>query len=133
MTTSAERVTWCYDLMDAAYDAHVLHAHCQALGHVPLVTPVPFRSEPKSVTTPKKYPRQLTWAEQDRMKERTMVERVFARLKDEFGVRHIYVRGAAKVRAHLMFAVLALTVDQVLRWAGMALPRTSLATAATCG
>jgi hypothetical protein len=44
-----------------------------------------------------------------------MVERVNARLKDEFGARHIRVRGAKKVMAHLMFGVLALTVDQLLK------------------
>jgi hypothetical protein len=58
---------------------------------------------------------QLSWAEQDRYKERTMSERVNARLKDEFGASHIRVRGAAKVMAHLMLGVLALTVDQWLR------------------
>ena len=44
-----------------------------------------------------------------------MVERVFSRLKDEFGANSIRVRGAKKVMAHLMFSVLALTVDQLLR------------------
>jgi hypothetical protein len=44
-----------------------------------------------------------------------MVERVNARLKDEFGGRTVRVRGAAKVMAHLMFGVLALTVDQILK------------------
>ena len=44
-----------------------------------------------------------------------MVERVNARLKDEFGARQIRVRGAAKVMTHLMFGVLALAVDQWLR------------------
>jgi len=44
-----------------------------------------------------------------------MVERVNARLKDEFGGSQIRVRGAAKVMAHLMFGVLALTVDQWMR------------------
>ncbi len=127
MAMSAQRVTWCYDLMDAGYDARVIHAQCRALGHVPIIKPVQFRSAPKSVTTPKKHPRQLSWAEQDRLKERTSSERVFARLKDEFGMRRIYVRGAAKVRAHLLFAVLALTVDQLLRWAATAVPSTSQA------
>jgi len=37
-------------------------------------------------------------------------------LKDEFGARHVRVRGATKVMAHLMFGVLALTADQLLRW-----------------
>jgi len=47
--------------------------------------------------------------------ERTMIERVNARLKDEFGGRQIRVRGASKIMAHLMFGVLALTVDQMLK------------------
>ena len=42
-------------------------------------------------------------------------EAVNARLKDEFGASHLRVRGAAKVMAHLMFGVLALTVDQWMR------------------
>jgi hypothetical protein len=44
-----------------------------------------------------------------------MIERVYSRLKDEFGGRYIRVRGASKVMAHLMFGVLALTADQILR------------------
>jgi len=48
-------------------------------------------------------------------KERTNVERVYARLKDEFGGRMIQVRGYAKVLAHLMFGILALTADQLMR------------------
>src|SRR5277367_4685907 len=46
---------------------------------------------------------------------RTMAERVNARLKDEFGARFVRVRGAIKVRCHLMFGVVALAVDQILR------------------
>ena len=43
--------------------------------------------------------------------ERTAGERVNGRLKDEFGGRHVRVRGAAKVMCHCMFGVLALTAD----------------------
>ena len=43
-----------------------------------------------------------------------MVERVNARLKDEFGARHLRVRGHQKVQAHLMFGVV-LCVDQITR------------------
>jgi len=46
---------------------------------------------------------------------RTMAERVNARLKDEFGARFVRVRGAIKVKCHLMFGVVALAVDQILR------------------
>lgn len=47
-----------------------------------------------------------------------MVERVYSRLKDEFGARSVRLRGASKIMAHLMFGVLALTVDQLLPLAG---------------
>jgi hypothetical protein len=60
---------------------------------------------------------QLTRAQEDRFLERAMVERVNGRLNGEFGGSLIRVRGAAKVMAHLMFGVLALTVDQWLRLA----------------
>jgi transposase len=59
----------------------------------------------------------LSWAEADRYKERTMIERVNGRLKDEFGARQIRVRGASKIMAHLMFGALALTVDQLMKLA----------------
>jgi hypothetical protein len=46
---------------------------------------------------------------------RTMVERVNGRLKDEFGGRFVHVRGAIKVKCHLMFGILVLAVDQIFR------------------
>ena len=69
----------------------------------------------KSAFLPGKPKRELSWAERDRYRERTMVERVYGRLKDEFGGRHVRVRRASKVMAHLMFGILALTADQLLR------------------
>ena len=68
---------------------------------------------------PKRYDRKrlpFTPAEEQRFAERTMVERVYSRLKDEFGARIIRLRG--KIMAHLMFGVLALTVDQLLKLTG---------------
>jgi hypothetical protein len=44
------------------------------------------------------------------------VERANARFKDEFGSRFIRVGGHAKVMAHLMFGILALIADQLLRF-----------------
>ena len=46
---------------------------------------------------------------------RTMAERVNARLKDEFGGRSLRVRGALKAKCHLMFGIIALAVDQIIR------------------
>ena len=50
-----------------------------------------------------------------RTRERSTVERVNGRLKDEFGGRHLRVRGPGKVWCHLMFGILALTVEQLMR------------------
>ena len=119
MTMTGQRVTYLYELMDSAYDAHHIHAHSRQLNHVPIIAVHGRRGTKKSSQLPKVFPDQptpqLTWAQQERYKIRTMSERVNARLKDEFGANHIRVRGPAKVMAHLMFGVLALTVDQWLR------------------
>jgi Transposase DDE domain/Transposase domain (DUF772) len=117
-TMTAQRVTSLYDLMDAAYDADEIHAHSRSLGHVPIINPAHRGRKTKNVLATGKPKRQLSEAEEQRFKERTTVERVNARIKDEFGGRHIRVSGPKKVMAHLMFGVLALTVDQLLRLAG---------------
>jgi hypothetical protein len=115
-TMSTQRVTYCYELMDSGYDAQEIREHSDGMGHVAIVDPCKRGRKSKSVTIPMGKPeRQFTWAEADRYKERTMIERVNGRLKDEFGGRSVRVRGAAKVMAHLMFGVLALTVDQMQR------------------
>ena len=54
-------------------------------------------------------------AEDLRYNERSGAERVNGRLKDDFGGRHVRVRGHTKISCHLMFGVLALTCDQLLR------------------
>jgi hypothetical protein len=53
-------------------------------------------------------------AEAIRYHERSTVEQVNARLKDEFGDRMARVCGHAKVMCHLMFGVLALTANQLV-------------------
>jgi len=119
MTMTSARVTHLYELMDSAYDADGIVAHSRKLNHVPIVAPNRRRGSRKVSQLPKALPGEaapeLTWAQEERFKERTMIERVNGRLKDEFGANQVRVRGAAKVMAHLMFGVLALTVDQWLR------------------
>ena len=46
---------------------------------------------------------------------RSSVERVNSYLKDSFGCKHIYVKGATKVASHLMFGVLALCIHQSIK------------------
>jgi len=50
-----------------------------------------------------------------RYNERTVAERSNARLKDEFGGKTVRVKGGTKVMGHLMFGVLALSADQLMR------------------
>jgi hypothetical protein len=121
MTLSTARVQYLYDLMDSAYDADQIHAHSRQLNHAPIIAVHGRRGTKKPSRMPKVFPPklapQLSPAERQRYKERTMSERVNARLKDEFGASHIRVRGPVKVMAHLMFGVVALAVDQWLRMA----------------
>lgn len=46
-----------------------------------------------------------------RYEKRTIVERSFSRLKEEFGAKFARVRGYEKVLTHLMFGVLVLAVS----------------------
>lgn len=102
---SAARVTNLYDLMDAAYCSLELHEHSRSLNHVPLIDHNP-RGGAKEAFDP---------ADAIRYNERSAAERSNARLKDEFGGRCVTVRGGTKVMGHLMFGVLALSADQLMR------------------
>jgi len=105
MKITTERVTYLYDLMDSAYDAKPIHDMSRALGHVPIID-----RHPRCGTA---LP--MTLAEAVRYNERTAAERFNSRLKGEFGGETVMVRGHKKVKLHLMFGVIALFVDQLLR------------------
>ncbi|HPS79461.1 MAG TPA: transposase, partial [Thermoanaerobaculaceae bacterium] len=108
-TTSASRVTNLYDVMDSAYDVKEIREHSVKLGHRPIIEP----NSRRHLIRPEMEPAQAR-----RYHERTTAERGNARLKDQFGARTVRVRGAVKVMAHLMFGILALTADQLLRLTG---------------
>ena len=115
---SHERVVNLYDLMDSAYDAPQIHHISRQLGHVPLIDVNPRRNQAlkDDMAAENKRCRLVGHqpAEAVRYHERSTVERVNARLKDEFGVRTLRVRGHAKVMCHLMFGILALTAHQLM-------------------
>jgi len=115
MEMSSKRVTYLYDIMDSAYDAAPIRQASRERNHQPIIYPHTWRQSQTQLPVRVKQPPQLGPAQAERFKNRTMVERVFGRLKDEFGAGQFRVRGAKKVMAHLMFGVLALTVDQLLR------------------
>lgn len=113
-----ERVTNLYDVMDAAYDVPHIHDMSRQLGHIPLIDVNPRRDQAlkKEMAAESKRAQVVghTPAEAIRYNERSTVERVNARLKDEFGGRAVRVRGHAKVICHLMFGILALTANQMM-------------------
>ena len=102
---SSERVVALYELMDAAYDAEPIRKFVITQNRVPIIDSNPRRGEKVEMDPPKA----------ERYKERSSSERVFSRLKEEFGARHVRVRGAKKVFTHLMFGVIALVADQLFR------------------
>ena len=118
-TLTAGRVENLYDLMDAAYDSIEIWAHCILLGHKPIIDVNPRRSvEMQEALRREKKARRtlgLFFPEERRYVERSGSERVNGRLKDEFGGRHVRVRGCDKVLAHLMFGMTVLTASQLMR------------------
>jgi hypothetical protein len=116
---TAQRVSNLYDMMDSAYDARLIHEHSRGLGHIPIIDAHPRRDPAQKAELQAEEKRRkllnFNYAEEVRYRERTTVERVNARLKDEFGGRTVRVRGNAKVMCHLMFGIVALAADQILR------------------
>ncbi|MCX5872637.1 MAG: hypothetical protein NTY51_05285 [Deltaproteobacteria bacterium] len=105
--TGDAKVTYCYDLMDAAYDAAPIYVCSRSLGHVPIIDK---NSRGKDIVP-------MAPHEAARYKERSAAERFNSRLKEEFGARNVMVRGAMKVKMHLLFGVVALFADQLIKLA----------------
>lgn len=111
MTMSRKRVDYLYAVMDSPDDANAILEHCRVQGRVPVAAFNPRRairrpSEVPKVRPPRRMP-EFDWAKRGLYAERTKVERVNARLKDEIGGRDIRVRGSPKITAHLMFGIIA--------------------------
>ena len=83
----------------------VIREDIQAAGRVPLIDHNPRKREKQEFAP----------HEAQRYKTRSATERCNARLKDEFGARHVQVRGHAQVMCHLMLGVVALCADQFMR------------------
>lgn len=105
MHATSARLTYCYDLADAAYCSPILREASRALGHVPLIDHNPRRGQ--------KIP--FAPHEAQRFKARSQAERVNARLKDSHGGRHVWVRTPTKVMSHLMFGIAVIAAAQLLR------------------
>jgi hypothetical protein len=117
--TSEQRVVWLYDLMDSAYDAQPIIDDCLAAGRVPVIDRNPRRDTAlKAEIAAERARRRLIKIPDPRdltYNERTTAERANARIKDEFGGRYLRVRGHLKAFCHLMFGVVALAADSIVR------------------
>lgn len=115
-----QRVINLYDLMDSAYDSPIIREYSKSLGHIPIIDVNPRGNKKLKEELSAEKQRcdiiNFETPEDRRYNERSNVERVNGRLKDEFGGKMIRVRGCLKVMAHLMFGILALTADQLFRF-----------------
>ena len=98
---TSRRVTSLYDLMDSAYDTAEIRAFSQKLGHVAIIDVNPRRRAVMQAQRKREALAQRrighVSAQARRFRERSTVERVNGRLKEEFGGRHVRVRGPGKV------------------------------------
>ena len=98
-------MTYLYDLMDAAYDIKRIEEISRCFGHVPLID--------KNGRGKEALPMAPYKAE--RYKIRSTAERTNSRLKEDFGTNNVMVKGHPKVSLHLMFGVITLFSDQLLK------------------
>ena len=108
MKMTSSKVDYLYDLMDSAYDAQPIYEVSRGLGHVPLIDKNPRGKEVLPMAP----------HEAIRYNERTVSERFNSRLKEEFGGKNVRVRGYEKVKLHLMFGVMALFADHLIKLVG---------------
>ena len=116
---TAQRVTYLYECMDSAYNAVQIHDHSKKHGRISIIDTNPRSNKDlkESLARERKAADSAGFIHptDQRYGERTVVERVNGRLKDDFGARHLRVRRHKKVQAHLMFGIVALCADQIMR------------------
>jgi len=115
---TSERVTYLYEIMDAAYDAAAIVSDSCSAGRIPLIDSNPRSKQIKAENAAERQRRDhlnLSDAKDRRYNERTNVERAIGRIKDDFGGRFVRVRGHLKVACHLGFGIAALTAESLIR------------------
>jgi hypothetical protein len=108
MKMTSSEVDFLYDLMDSAYDAQPVYEVIRRWGHVPLIDKNPRGGEVLPMVP----------HETIRYNEWMVSERFNSRLKEEFGGKNVRVRAYEKMKLHLMFGVLALFADQLIKLVG---------------
>jgi transposase len=118
-TMTAQRVINLYDLMDSAYDNDGIRGYSIEMGHVPIIdiNPRADAALKADIERENKAKNKINFqtAEDVRYNQRSSAERVNSNLKDNFGGRHVRVRGHAKIYTHLMFGLLSISALQLMR------------------
>lgn len=104
---TARRITHCYSLMDAGYDAGIIRSFIARSGRVPIVDKNDRRKKQRPPMCP---------ATKQRYKIRSTVERTNSHLKDWLLPKKMMVRGHAKVNFVLMTGVLCLSGIKILQY-----------------
>ena len=102
---TAQRVQYCYSLMDSAYDAKTIEQFIRDCGHIPIIDPNCRKDKNRSPFDP---------AKQERFNIRTTVERSYSILKDWLIPRAIYVKGHSKVSFVLFCSILCMAALRFL-------------------
>jgi hypothetical protein len=100
------KVSFCYSLMDSAYDSKGIDEFIRNCGRIPIIDPNKRKDNDRPPLDP---------AKQERYNIRTTVERANSHLKDNLIPRSIYVKGYKKVSFVLMAAVICLAALKYLQ------------------
>lgn len=98
---TSEKVTYLYDLMDAAYDAQLIEETSRKFGHVPIAD----RNGRGKQVIP------MAPHEAERYKIRSCTERANSRLKEDIGACNVMVKGHSEITLHLMLGDVVLFAD----------------------
>ena len=120
---TSKRVNYLYDLQDAGYDSDIIREFSKKLNHKPIIDMNPKNSQVLrnkiQLIKDEKEKFELFNLKQDstthHYNQRSMVERVNAYLKDDFGCNKIYYQGATKVASVLAFGILSICIHQSLK------------------
>ena len=99
----------CMEVRITSYNVcytKLLRNESKKLGHIPIIDRNPRNGEVIPMCPHKAR----------RYNERSSSERLNSRLKDQFGGRNVMVRGPAKVMLHLMFGLVSLFADQLIKF-----------------
>jgi transposase len=100
------KVTFCYSLMDSAYDSKAIDDFIRSRGRIPIIDPNKRKNNERSPLDP---------AKQERLRFRSGVERANSILKDSLLPAKIYVKGYAKISFVLMCAVVCLAALRTIQ------------------